>query len=115
MTVKVAIYHKQPEGYVPPGLIHVANVEFPGEDHEHALEHAFERTQNIEGSWSRSIEIDGRRNHDYSAQVERLAPLPVFQGRTYGLRSSSVGDVFVIGDEAYRVAGMGFERCEVPA
>jgi hypothetical protein len=91
---------------------HVANVSYQGEDVEHALDYAWERTQNIDGSWSRGITYpDGQRNADYSAHIERLAPLPVYDGKTFGLRSSMVGDRFVIeGVGAWKVAGCGFEK-----
>jgi hypothetical protein len=62
-----------------------------------ALEYAWERTQNIDGSWSRAGVIEGpdgspTLNRDYHPNIVRIAALPVHDGRTYGLRSSMVGD-----------------------
>jgi len=77
-----------------------------------ALEYAFFRTQNIEGSWSRGEFFElGQENGDYSADINVLAPLHEADGHIYGLRSSMVGDTFVVNDEmGYSVARMGFEE-----
>lgn len=115
--MKIEVHHHDRDS---GSLVHVANVEYECAIPEDALDYAWEHTQNIDGSWSRGHIIVGHNgepfvNRDYDANVERLVPLPVHDGRQYGLRSSSVGDVFVIGDFAWKVAGMGFEPCEVPA
>lgn len=110
MSVQVQVHHRDPES---EQLVHVANVEYQGVDYEHALEYAWERSQNIEGSWSRGIEINGLRNPDFSNHVQVIAELPRHEGRVYGLRSSMVGDIFIIGEQAYRVAGCGFEQVDL--
>ena len=80
---------------------------------EAALEYAWRRTQNIDGSWSRPARFpDGAPNGDFSPDVVALAPLPVVDGKTYGLRSSMVGDVFEIGERRFRVANLGFTEIE---
>ena len=54
---------------------------------------------------------------DANDDVEVIAPLIQHNGKAYGLRSTSVGDVTIVDDgegfsDAFRVAGMGFEPCE---
>lgn len=86
-----------------------------------ALEFAYYRTQNLHGSWSmgpRLPDPHGRTedngqpitwlNDDHHPAVTVLAPLPVHDGRTHGLRSSMMGDVFEVGGRRYRVAAIGF-------
>jgi len=78
-----------------------------------ALEYAYKRTNNIEGSWSKgeTFEWEGETfvNPDYSSDVTVMAPLPVSDGKEYGLRSTSVGDQMLIGTIKYKVAPMGFK------
>lgn len=94
--------------------VHVANVTVPAGYHGHsALEYAWRWTNNVEGSWSRKEKTfeDGETNKDYNDNVEVLAPLHCgLGGKTYGLRSSMVGDRFVLDGVAYRVASCGFEK-----
>jgi hypothetical protein len=111
----VQVYHRE-EGK----LVHVASVsaEPVKGDPEAVLDFAWERTQNIEGSWSRPQYIGERFNPDFHQSVIRQAPLPEHNGRVYGLRSSQVGDVLVLENGvAYEVAGVGFKVFdgEVPA
>lgn len=89
-------------------LTHVANVETDD------LEDAWEKTNNIEGSWSFGKYIPGYGdNPDYSPLVEVVAPLPVNDmGETRGHRSAMVGDIFVKGGVKFKVAAMGFEEVE---
>ena len=48
--------------------------------------------------------------NDGNDDVEVVAELPVVDGKTYGLRSSMVGDRFYVeGGEAYECAMLGFE------
>jgi hypothetical protein len=110
----VDVYHQDFPGD-PDRLTLVARVQCPGATiPSHALEHAYRLTQNIEGSWSMGPQFPGgEANPDWSAQVERLAPLHEFEGRTLGLRSSMMGDVFAIGADRYRADTIGFKR--VPA
>jgi hypothetical protein len=93
---------------------HVANVSYPsgGGDIEDALDFAWRRCQNIDGSWSRGkVMPDDSLNEDWSPDVEVVAPLPQHLGRVYGHRSAMVGDRFVIeGVGAWKVAGCGFDK-----
>jgi len=79
-----------------------------------ALEYAYRRTQNIEGSWSKGpvIEWDGEThdNGDYSADITVVAPLETVDGKTYGLRSTSVGDHILFGTVKYKVDSFGFSE-----
>ena len=73
-----------------------------------SLEYAYRWTQNIMDSWSLKMENDG--NDD----VEVVAELPVYDGKTYGLRSSMMGDRFYVEDgDAYECAMIGFEALPV--
>ena len=74
---------------------------------DEALEYAYHRTQNIGGSWSRN---DFEDNPDYSEDVTVMADLPVHDGVIYGLRSASMGDQMLLGNEKYEVAMCGFDR-----
>lgn len=79
-----------------------------------ALEYAYFRTQNLEGSWSKgpTIEWDGatHNNGDFSEDITVMAPLHEGRdGKVYGLRSTSVGDQMLMGTVKYRVANFGFE------
>jgi len=79
-----------------------------------ALEYAYRRTQNIEGSWSKGpvIEWEGAEhdNGDYSKDITVMAPLETVDGKTYGLRSTSVGDHIVFGTVKYVVDSFGFSE-----
>lgn len=79
-----------------------------------ALEYAYRRTQNIEGSWSKGpvIEWEGQEhdNGDYSEDITVMAPLHEKDGKTYGLRSTSVGDHIVFGTTKYKVDSFGFSE-----
>jgi len=74
---------------------------------DEALEYAYHRTQNLAGSWSRN---DFSPNPDYSEDVTVLADIPMIDGVTYGLRSTSMGDQMIMGDNTYKVAMCGFDR-----
>jgi len=94
----------------------VAFVEVGGRTGSDALEYAYRRTQNIEGSWSKgpTIEWDGEThdNGDYSEDITVMAELPVSKrtGETMGLRSTSVGDHIVFGTVKYKVDSFGFSE-----
>ena len=79
-----------------------------------ALEYAYRRTQNIEGSWSKGpvIEWEGAEhdNGDYSEDITVMQPLHVSEGKTYGLRSTSVGDHILFGTVKYKVDSFGFSE-----
>ena len=85
----------------------VAVVDVGDRTGDEALEYAYHRTQNIGGSWSRN---DFEDNPDYSEDVTVMADLPVHDGVTYGLRSTSMGDQMLLGNEKYKVAMCGFDR-----
>ena len=78
-----------------------------------ALEYAYKRTNNIDGSWSKgkTFEFKGETyvNPDYSSDVTVMSPLKVVDGVEYGLRSTSVGDQMLLGTVKYKVAPMGFK------
>lgn len=76
------------------------------EDIDKALEYAYRYTNNVDGSWSMKIGSDS--NDD----VTVLAPLPVANGRTYGLRSTSMFDRMVVNGKTYKVAMVGFKEVE---
>lgn len=109
-TKEVKVYHKD----APSGAFElVATVEVDTDlSTEGALEEAYVRTQNIHGSWSQGPRFadDGALNPDHHPSVTRHAPLWEHDGKIYGLRSSMVGDLFVIDEEEYLVANLGFEK-----
>jgi hypothetical protein len=94
----------------------VAFVEVGERTGDEALEYAYRRTNNIQGSWSRgeTLEWDGETivNEDYSEDVTVMAELPVSKrtGQIMGLRSTSMGDMMVLGNKKYKVAMCGFEE-----
>ena len=69
-----------------------------------ALNYAWFRTQNIEGSWSRP------NNPDWSEDVTVMAELPinVRTGEEMGLRSTSIGDRIIVGNTCFSVDFDGF-------
>ena len=69
-----------------------------------ALEYAYRWTQNIMDSWSLKMDQDG--NDD----VTVVGELPVVDGQTYGLRSTSMGDQMLLGTTKYKVSMVGFEE-----
>ena len=79
----------------------------PNMSDEERLEYAYRWTNNVSGSWSRG---DIENNGDYNSDVTVMADLPVHEGVTYGLRSTSMGDQMLIGNKKYKVAGFGFEE-----
>jgi len=85
----------------------VALVEVGELEGTQALEYAYRWTQNIMDSWSMKGEQDG------NDAVTLMAPLHRENGRTYGLRSTSMGDHLLLGTTKYVVAAVGFEQIEV--
>lgn len=85
-----------------------------------ALEYAYERTQNLRGSWSREAEFESAfngemvANGDFSEDVTVMADLPISKrtGQVMGLRSTSVGDRLVLGKTCFAVSPFGFEKEE---
>ena len=96
------------EGETPKA---VAKVTTSGLDLFQATEYAYRYTNNLDGSWSMKL------GEDANDDVEVIAPLISHKGQTYGLRSTSVGDVMIVDDgegftDWFKVAGFGFEPCE---
>ena len=93
----------------------VAFVEVGDRTGSDALEYAYRRTQNIEGSWSKGpvIEWDGEEhdNGDYSEDITVMAPLHKDEsGKEWGHRSTSVGDQILFGTVKYKVDSFGFSE-----
>lgn len=94
----------------------VAFVEVGDLDVNEALEYAYERTNNIAGSWSRGAEFEFRgemvTNPDFSNDVIVMAELPRSErtGEVMGLRSTSMGDFMLFNGVKYKVAAFGFEE-----
>ena len=103
--MKVTVYHNDRE---TNSFVRVAVVNVPKEHASirlAALEYAYRWTQNIADSWSLKMENDGNDS------VEVVGELPVYDGQTYGLRSSMMGDRFYLEDgSAYECAMVGFEE-----
>jgi len=103
--MKVTVFHKD---FETNAFVRVAVVTVYHNDEKEACEYAYRWTQNIMDSWSLKMENDG--NDD----VEVVAELPVYDGKTYGLRSSMMGDRFYVeGGDAYECAMLGFEALPV--
>lgn len=91
----------------------VALVEVGDRKRTEALEYAYRWTNNIEGSWSMKIREfeDGNLNQDFNPDVTVMHELHKDdQGKTWGLRSTSVGDHMLLGTEKYVVASIGFKK-----
>ena len=113
--MKVTVIH-MPHPSVDEEAIRVAEVSIPADikDHTAACEYAYRWTQNLMGSWSIK---DG--NGDNNDDVKRIAPLHNIDGQEFGLRSSMMGDEFIVHDDnawedcgqgsVYECAMMGFE------
>ena len=76
-----------------------------------ALEYVYRVTQNIEGSWSKGEYFDGGEpNPDYNEDIQLTTMLERdLDGVTWGLRSTSMGDVVELQGKRYVVAAMGFK------
>ena len=91
----------------------VALVEVGDRKGTEALEYAYRWTNNVEGSWSIKKEVfeDGQANGDFNPDVTVMHELHKDdQGKTWGLRSTSVGDQMLMGTEKYVVASVGFDK-----
>ena len=97
---KVSVIHQAFEKF--PKM--VADVNVGKRTGEEALSYAYLRTQNLKGSWSR------KGNPDSSVNVTVLTSLPEIDGQTYGLRSTSMGDMMILGNSTYEVAPVGFDE-----
>jgi hypothetical protein len=99
---------------------HVATVDAPEHyDAERAMEYAFRRLQNLDGSWSMgpSIMLDGDFdqehivNPDYDPNVTVLKPLPRgVHGQELGHRSCSMFDRMIVDGKIYEVDCIGFKE-----
>ena len=91
----------------------VAFVEVGERTGNEALEYAYRWTNNVEGSWSMKVREfeDGQTNGDFNPDVTVMHELHKDdQGKTWGLRSTSVGDQMLMGKEKYVVASIGFDK-----
>jgi len=89
---------------------HVATVSAPHAVVTEALEFAYRYTNNIDGSWSMKI------GSDANDAVEVVAPLYTdADGKQWGHRSTSVGDVMIVEGVEYTVSGFGFTKVEEAA
>ena len=91
----------------------VAFVEVGERTGNEALEYAYRSTNNVEGSWSLGVREfeDGESNGDYNPAVTVVGPMHVDEnGKTWGLRSTSVGDQMLMGTDKYVVASIGFDK-----
>jgi hypothetical protein len=108
MKVTVQHINQDRETGAVLGFTDVAEVNvWHTEDVDAALEYAYRYTNNVDGSWS--MKIGGDSNDD----VTVLASLPVANGRTYGLRSTSMFDRMVLNGKTYKVDMMGFKEVEM--
>ena len=82
------------------GFTDVANVNAFPYDLNEALEYAWRYTNNVMGSWSKKIGEDA--NDDVEVLYQRKDGM--------GLRSSMVGDHFIVDGKTYKVAFAGFEE-----
>lgn len=81
------------------------------------LEYCYRWTNNLAGSWSKGEILTGDNgetinNGDYNKNVTVMADLPVYDGKTYGMRSTSVNDQMLIGNQKYVVASCGFKTID---
>lgn len=103
--MKVTIFHQDRE---TNSFVRVAVVNADTTNEQSALEYAYRWTQNIMDSWSLKMKNDG--NDD----VEVVGELPVYEGKTYGLRSSMMGDRFYVDEgDAWECAMIGFKPLPV--
>lgn len=104
--MKVLVLHRERETIGRERYILVATVDTPKHETHEALEYAYRWTQNFQGSWSM------KTGEDANFRVHVMAPLPEEDGRTYGLRSSMIGDCFFADGTLYRVDPFGFEAID---
>ena len=101
--MKVTVYHKD---FDTIAFTRVAEVFAEGiTDEKQACEYAYRWTQNIADSWSHPQGVA-----DKNENVVIVGELPVRGGKTFGLRSSMMGDRMYCGNgEVYEVAMCGFD------
>ncbi len=104
--MKVTVFH---QGADKGEYTRVAVVTVYHNDEKEACEYAYRWTQNIHDSWSHPEGVE-----DKNPNVEIVGELPTRGGKTYGLRSSMMGDRFYVeGGDAYECAMVGFEALPV--
>ena len=115
--MKVTVIHMPHPADTESVAVQVAEVTIPAEitSESAACEYAYRWTQNLMGSWSKKF----YDNPDMNDNVRVLAPLHEIDGELYGLRSSMMGDHFIVHSDnawshneigqAYECAMMGFE------
>tara|TARA_B100000085_G_scaffold205374_1_gene188969 strand:- start:185 stop:625 length:441 start_codon:yes stop_codon:yes gene_type:complete len=116
-NMKVTVIHMPHPADTESEAVRVAEVTIPAEitTESEACEYAYRWTQNIMGSWSKKF----YDNPDMNDNVRVLAPLHEIDGELYGLRSSMMGDHFIVHSdnawshseegEVYECAMLGFE------
>ena len=115
--MKVTVIHMPHPADTESDAVRVAEVTIPAEitTESGACEYAYRWTQNILGSWSKKF----YGNADNNDNVKVLAPLHEIDGELFGLRSSMMGDHFIVHSdnawshseegEVYECAMLGFE------
>ena len=112
--MQVAVIHTAFED--SPRTVAFVNIPEDARSTDDALEYAYRWTNNIQGSWSIkefTLEADNgvtMQNGDYNENVTVMADLPVYEGKTFGMRSTSMGDQMLMGTTKYKVAIVGFEE-----
>jgi len=117
----INVYHKDMANEANKVMTKVAVVNFNGDNVNAALDYAYRWTNNIEGSWSRKVEVLTESvtaspgevvNHDLNDDVEVQVPLHEVNGEVYGLRSTSMFDELEVVETGarFRVAMVGFEK-----
>ena len=103
----ISVYHRAFEDVAEIKKVAEVSVN-KNADLEANIDFAYHVTQNLEGSWSKGRYFsNGQVNEDYSPYVKTIAPLYTDKdGKEWGLRSTSMGDVYVLeSGEAYVVNG----------
>lgn len=122
----IEVWHREMAGMKLVAVVNVSDVHPDLQDWE-LLEFAWRWTNNVEGSWSRPeflpsgpgalaagrnqfLGLPSSKNGDFNEHVHVVGELP-------GIRSSSVGDIFVLiedgqPEQPYEVAGCGFRKLE---
>ena len=101
--MQVKVYHTAFE----ETPVHIATVDTPCAVHEEACEYAYRWTQNIHDSWSMKMPADG------NDAVKVVADLHVDdEGKTWGLRSTSMRDHMLVDGRKFEVAMMGFKEVD---
>jgi hypothetical protein len=88
MTLLVQVFHT---AFDDAGFC-VASIVCPSDDVDEALNYAYRYTQNLRDSWS----IKHPGNIDNNPNVMVCIPLPKINSKTFGLRSTSVGDEMLV-------------------